>query len=1044
MITMKRRLRFVVPVLALAMLVSGYGFMPSWFARDRSGRSRVPRFRRIDASRWTKPLAVVSMALILTGCGFMSWLNVDDTAIAQTAGLSYAIVDTGQEKAYDNASVLTTEPSVGSAFYGQDAQIDGNQPSYQDNGDGTVTDLVTGLMWQQGYSGKMSQSEAAAGASSFELAGYTDWRLPSIKELYSLIDFSGEDVDPMASSANKPFIDTGYFAFEYGDTSAGERIIDSQWATTSLYVAGDLMFGVNFADGRIKGYGLISPRGGDIQFFVRYVRGNTAYGENSFIDNGDGTITDRATGLMWSKADSGIGMDWEEALAYVQDLNAQAYLGYSDWTLPNAKELQSIVDYSRSPDTTNSAAIDPIFTVTSITNEDGELDWGYYWTGTTHASARGDQAAVYVAFGRGLGYMNNRYVDVHGAGCQRSDPKSGSAIPTGRGPQGDTVRVQNFVRVVRIVDGTSAVHVGESAGTPSLAPVGDEAKSVESSDGSSNHASTPDTSLGSTDSPNSNVLGIVDDSEYEAYVLFAPLGGQAAYLVSRDGTVIHDWSLSGRPGNSVYLLEGGDLLATYTIRGKFNAGGVGGGVELLTWDGEEVWSFELATDHAHLHHDVEMLPNGNVLMISWEAKTKQEALAAGLSANQLPDSGEVWSEMILEYDPDLDRVVWEWHLWDHVLPEGWDTVNHPEKIDLDFFANPRSEDWWHFNAVDYSAELDQIVISSRAASEIWIIDHDTSPAASAGDEGDLLYRFGNPAAYGGSGAQVLVAQHDSEWIGNDTILVFDNGDPRTRAYSRVVELDLPAYGASLSSRVLPATIAWQYPNEQDVSRDVLFADHISGAQRLANGNTLICSGTEGRFFEVTPDGEIVWEYTNPFYSTGPNGKPSNEVFRAEAYSADFIGRGLDITSLATPDSSLAQQPASLDSVPGGASSAPQNVASDEQAGIPGPPGIESIVPSALVAGLSNQMITISLDPQFAPPALARFTCIEKRASLARPNSQATGSQVAMATAWNRSGLTIEAEFTIPSQLPAGTYPLTGTFPGREGEPITFRYPVTIG
>lgn len=159
---------------------------------------------------------------------------------------------------------------------------------------------------------------------------------------------------------------------------------------------------------------------------------------------------------MWSQDDSGYGMDWQDALAYVQQLNEQAYLGYSDWYLPNAKELQSIVDYARSPDTTNSAAIDPIFNATAITNEDGERDWAFYWTGTTHASARGGQSAVYICFGRGLGYMNNQYVDIHGAGCQRSDPKTGSAEPYGRGPQGDVVRVANSVRVVRSTEAASS------------------------------------------------------------------------------------------------------------------------------------------------------------------------------------------------------------------------------------------------------------------------------------------------------------------------------------------------------------------------------------------------------------------------------------------------------------------------------------------------------------------------------------------------------------------------------------------------------------
>lgn len=939
-------------------------------------------------------IPLLMLGLILSGCSFLPWFT-SDIAVAQTSPYSYPIVDTNQELTYGNTSVIG-EPNPGSSFYGQDAQIDGNQPSYVDNGDGTVTDLVTGLMWQQGYSGKMSQSQAASGASSFNLAGYNDWRLPTIKELYSLIDFSGEDVSVESTSANNPFIDTNYFDFVYGNTSAGERIIDSQWATSTIYVSGgNQMFGVNFADGRIKGYGLTGPQG-TMQFYVRYVRGNTAYGENNFVSNGDGTISDLATGLMWSQEDSGIGMDWEDALAYVQDLNDQNYLGYSDWYLPNAKELQSIVDYTRSPDTTNSAAIDPVFSATSFTNEDGERDWAFYWSSTTHASNRGGQAAVYVAFGRGLGYMGGRYVDVHGAGCQRSDPKAGSAIPTGRGPQGDIVRVANMVRVVR-ADGANTVGVGESENTGSLSPVGDVA-----------------------------TIGVSDDESEEDYVLFAPLQGTTAYLIDREGAVVHDWELSGRPGNSVYLIEGGNLLATYTVQGSFEGGGIGGGVELLTWDGAEVWSFELATDHAHLHHDVEMLPNGNVLMISWESKTQAEALAAGLSSNQLPKSGEVWSEMILEYNPDLDQVVWEWHLWDHVLPVGQTASQNPEKIDLNHFAKTNSSDWWHFNAVDYSAELDQIVISSRAASEIWIIDHDLTTEQATGSDGDLLYRFGNPAAYGGSGSQELVDQHDSEWLDGDTILVFDNGNPRTRPYSRVIELDLPNYSNGLFEA---ATIVWSYGEAS--GEEYFFADHISGAQRLASGNTLICSGTEGRFLEVTPEGDVVWEYVNPFTSTGPGNKESNEVFRCESYlasSPELAGQ-----TLAYASSSVAQGgPSSV------AQDVPQNVVSDEpspsgtgttQPPAGGPPGIASLAPISLSARASNQIVTITLNPQFSPPQQVQFTNV-------------TISSVA-ATSWTREGNVLSAWFTIPESMAAGSYQLSVTFPGREGEPITFSHAIDV-
>lgn len=405
--------------------------------------------------KWqTSLLAFILSALLLlsmTGCP-------GNSEVPFEGEYSYTIVDTGQAKSYGNESVITS-PQPGEPFYGQDSQYSGVQPTYQDNGDGTVTDLNTGLMWQQDPGGKMSYAKAVANTSSFNLAGYDNWRLPTIKELYSLILFSG--IDPPAEGAVTnavPFIDTNYFNFEYGDTSAGYRIIDAQYWSSTEYVSTTMsgnatVFGVNFADGRIKGY----PRAAraqkePMQQFVRYVRGNPDYGINDFTDNGDGTITDNATGLMWSEADSGVGINWEEALAWVQQKNEENYLGYSDWRLPNAKELQSTVNYTRSPTTTNSAAIDPLFTVTAIMAEDGGTNYPFYWSSTTHASiAGGGNAAVYIAFGEAFGYMMDSWLDVHGAGAQRSDPKVGSAAdyPTGRGPQGDAIRIDNFVRCVR-------------------------------------------------------------------------------------------------------------------------------------------------------------------------------------------------------------------------------------------------------------------------------------------------------------------------------------------------------------------------------------------------------------------------------------------------------------------------------------------------------------------------------------------------------------------------------------------------------------------
>ncbi|MBN2081615.1 DUF1566 domain-containing protein [bacterium] len=385
-------------------------------------------------------------------------------------GLPYPIVDTNQLSCYnDNGQEIN--PTTEQAYFGQDAQYTGNQPAYQDNGDGTVTDLVTGLMWAKTPNNleKVTFSAAFDVAANLELGGYDDWRVPTIKELYSLILFDGETGSTIYDSI--PYLMTSYLDFEYGDESAGERIIDAQYWSATEYVSTTMggsptTFGVNFADGRIKGYGRENPQGGEMTQFIRCVRGNPAYGSNDFVDNGDGTITDRATGLTWMQVDSGAlsagprgdgTLNWEEALAWAEDLE---YAGSANWRLPNAKELESIVDYTRSPATTASAAIDPLFSCTPITDEGGSTDYAFYWTGTTHldgpADIRGDRAA-YVSFGEGHGWMqmppdsgNYVFLDVHGAGCQRSDPKSGDPAdyPYGLGPQGDVLRIYNLVRCV--------------------------------------------------------------------------------------------------------------------------------------------------------------------------------------------------------------------------------------------------------------------------------------------------------------------------------------------------------------------------------------------------------------------------------------------------------------------------------------------------------------------------------------------------------------------------------------------------------------------
>ena len=341
-------------------------------------------------------------------------------------------------------------------------------PSYRDNGDGTTTDLNTGLTWVQARGSKTTFAAALAGAATCRVGGHSDWRMPTIKELYSLILFSGKNGQGFTSTAGfVPFLDTRYFGFAYGSGIGTERVIDCQdWSATEYVCTtmnGDAtVFGVNFADGRIKGYPKYQPgSGGSVgqSMYVRYVRGNPAYGVNDFVDNGDGTVTDRATGLMWSRADSGTGMNWQEALAWVQAKNAEKHLGHDDWRLA---DRQGAAEHRRLhaalptrpdlPPSTRSS------TATAITNEGGARDWPFYWSSTTFIDGTPNSAAAYLAFGRGLGWMERptgsgsyTLLDVHGAGTQRGDPKAGdpASWPHGFGPQGDVIRIRNHVRLVR-------------------------------------------------------------------------------------------------------------------------------------------------------------------------------------------------------------------------------------------------------------------------------------------------------------------------------------------------------------------------------------------------------------------------------------------------------------------------------------------------------------------------------------------------------------------------------------------------------------------
>lgn len=411
-------------------------------------------------------LILILIATVMTAVIFTSGQNAvtiqdeslptpgDDSVVhTDETNMSYAIVDTNQENCFDDSGEISC-PSSGASFFGQDASYIGNKPSYTDSGDGTVSDNITGLVWQKDPGQKTTYAQAVSGASKLSLGGYDDWRIPTIKELYSLMDFNGIDPDPGVSSSIglRPFIDDEVFSFQYGDTGDGSRIIDSQWVTSNVYKSKvmnnqECFFGVNFADGRIKCYPTVSRQ--NQGYFVRYVRGAEQYGVNQFVDEKDSTVSDSATGLLWQKSDSKKGLDWQSALSYCDDLTLA---DRDDWRLPNAKELHSIVDYSRTPDTTNSPAISGVFETSQITDEATAKDWPYFWTSTTHIGQQKTVAGVYIAFGRAMGNMPEfgGWIDVHGAGAQRSDPKSGNPdqYSNGRGPQGDAIRIKNYVRCV--------------------------------------------------------------------------------------------------------------------------------------------------------------------------------------------------------------------------------------------------------------------------------------------------------------------------------------------------------------------------------------------------------------------------------------------------------------------------------------------------------------------------------------------------------------------------------------------------------------------
>lgn len=406
------------------------------------------------------------------------------------------------------------------------------------------------------------------------------------------------------------------------------------------------------------------------------------------------------------------------------------------------------------------------------------------------------------------------------------------------------------------------------------------------------------------------------DQAAPGYTLIAPSNSTETTLINLDGEVVHSWPSIYLPGQSVYLLDDGSILRTgedetnYT----FDFPGRGGIIERISWEGELLWSVRVSDQNRSAHHDIEPMPNGGVLVIAWERLSAENAIALGKDSNSLPEQ-EMLIERIFELQPlptGGAKVVWQWSPLDHLIQDrdgGADNfgvvANNPGKIDFNFSVREKA-DWLHINSVDYNAALDQILLTVHGFNEVWVIDHSVDTEAAKKEAGDLIYRYGNPEAYGrGEAAQrVFSGQHDARWVPDGfenagDIMVFDNGinvigggqpGSRPERRSSVVRFQPPLnhageYELSADAPYGPAHLSTRYNG----GTDSFFSSHISGAHPTAAGTTLICVGAESRIFEVNSRGEVVWDYQHVDTSLQSGPKRKGGIFRAERISPDHLG-----------------------------------------------------------------------------------------------------------------------------------------------------------
>ena len=437
-----------------------------------------------------------------------------------------------------------------------------------------------------------------------------------------------------------------------------------------------------------------------------------------------------------------------------------------------------------------------------------------------------------------------------------------------------------------------------------------------------------------------NTVGLLSykpSKAFEGYNLFFPHNQPNVYLLNNCGEIVHVWEddANFRPGNIAYLREDGTL-----VKGKRDAGvgqdaiWAGGGgaiIEIRDWDNNLLWDFEMNNDSLRLHHDFAVRENGNIIAIAWELKTEAEALQAGRDTSTTAQD-KLWPDWVFEINPNTDEIVWEWHAWDHLIQDFDATKDNfgvvednPGLIDINWDTNNGHPDWMHSNSIDFSEELNQIMISVPQFHEIWIIDRSTTSAQAAGNTGgqggvggNLMYRYGNPAAYksGDASDQVSFYQHDAHWV--DDFVDF------THPYFNQIAFFNNRVGADFSQAnviVQPWDMySWEYTQENGiwgptdynltithpVDPTLLYSTGLSSVQFFPNGNALITSGRFGYTFEITPDDEIVWEYVTPLVGGAPATQGdslsinNNLTFRMKRYPSDyaaFDGKDLENISL---------------------------------------------------------------------------------------------------------------------------------------------------